>query len=66
MTRIIFNAVFNRTLLHIRRRPVILFLSFLQPLIWMTFFGFLFQRFPISSDHGKYNILTFYFQEFVE
>ena len=38
--------------MNIRRRPVILFLSFLQPLIWMTFFGFLFQRFPVNHLQG--------------
>lgn len=53
MNTIVFQAVFQRTLVNIRRRPVILFLSFLQPLIWMTFFGFLFQRFPISHGPGS-------------
>ncbi|WP_028953556.1 ABC transporter permease [Synechococcus sp. CC9616] len=50
---IVFQAAFQRTLMNIRRRPVILFLSFLQPLIWMTFFGFLFQRFPINPAQGS-------------
>jgi ABC-2 type transport system permease protein len=31
------------------RRPVLLTFSLGQPLIWMLFFGFLFQRFPISG-----------------
>lgn len=53
MNTIVFQAVFQRTLMNIRRRPVILFLSFLQPLIWMTFFGFLFQRFPVSHVQGS-------------
>ena len=52
MNIIVFQAAFHRTLMNIQRRPVILFLSFLQPLIWMSFFGFLFQRFPVSSIQG--------------
>ena len=59
MNPIIFNAVFCRTLLNIKRRPVILFLSFLQPLIWMSFFGFLFQRFPISEGDGTIKYIDF-------
>ncbi|MES1240416.1 MAG: ABC transporter permease [Acidobacteriota bacterium] len=31
------------------RRPVLLTFSLGQPLIWMLFFGFLFQRFPIAG-----------------
>jgi ABC-2 type transport system permease protein len=31
------------------RRPVLLTFSLGQPLIWMLFFGFLFQRFPVSG-----------------
>lgn len=59
MNPIIFNAVFYRTLLNIKRRPVILFLSFLQPLIWMSFFGFLFQRFPVNDGGGTIKYIDF-------
>ena len=44
-----FLSIFSRTWLKVLRRPVILLLSFLQPLIWMCFFGFLFQRFPLGE-----------------
>ena len=44
-----FYSIFFRTWLKVLRRPVILLLSFLQPLIWMSFFGFLFQRFPLGE-----------------
>lgn len=30
------------------RRPVVLTFSFVQPLVWMLFFGFLFQRYPLE------------------
>jgi ABC-2 type transport system permease protein len=30
------------------RRPVVLTFSFVQPLMWMLFFGFLFQRYPLE------------------
>jgi len=43
-----FSAVFFRTWLKIARRPVVLLLSFVQPIIWMSFCGFLFQRFPVE------------------
>ena len=59
MNLIIFKAVFQRTLTNVRRRPVILFLSFLQPLIWITFFGFLFQRFPIDNGDGGIKYIDF-------
>jgi len=44
-----FNTLFYRTWLKVIRRPVILLLSFVQPLVWMAFFGFLFQRFPLGN-----------------
>ena len=44
-----FWSIFSRTWLKILRRPVFLLLSFVQPLIWMAFFGFLFQRFPLGE-----------------
>ena len=59
MNQIIFIASLKRTLNNVRRRPVILFLSFLQPLIWMTFFGFLFQRFPIDNGQETIKYIDF-------
>jgi len=41
--------VARRSLLAVLRRPVVLTFSLGQPLIWMAFFGFLFQRYPL---HG--------------
>jgi ABC-2 type transport system permease protein len=43
------QEVFLRTWRTTWRRPVLLTFSLGQPLIWMLFFGFLFQRFPISG-----------------
>ncbi|MEM7482461.1 MAG: ABC transporter permease [Acidobacteriota bacterium] len=40
---------FRRTWRRVLRRPVHLTFSLVQPLMWMAFFGFLFQRFPISE-----------------
>ena len=40
-----FWLLFRRTWLKILRRPVTLTFGFVQPLLWMAFFGFLFQRF---------------------
>lgn len=59
MNLIIFKATFERTLTNVKRRPVILFLSFLQPLIWITFFGFLFERFPIENTDGTIKYIDF-------
>lgn len=42
-------AVARRTWVKTLRRPVVLTFSFVQPLIWMALFGFLFQRFPVSD-----------------
>lgn len=47
----VFSSVFYRTWLKVVRRPVVLLLSLVQPLIWMSFFGFLFQRFPLGQLH---------------
>jgi len=38
-------AIFTRTWRKVVRRPVVLLLSFVQPMIWMLLFGFLFHRF---------------------
>ena len=59
MNLIIFKTVFIRTLTNVKRRPVILFLSFLQPLIWITFFGFIFQRFPIDNGDDTIKYIDF-------
>ena len=52
-------AVFRRTWSKIARRPVVLLLSFVQPLIWMTFFGFLFHRFALGPLEGTVTYLDF-------
>ncbi len=41
-------AVAARTWRKTIRRPVMLTFSFVQPLVWMLFFGFLFQRYPLE------------------
>lgn len=45
----VFCAVFKRTWLKILRRPVVLTFSLVQPLMWMLFFGFLFQRYRLED-----------------
>jgi ABC-2 type transport system permease protein len=42
-------AVFRRTWAVALRRPVLLTFSLGQPLLWMLFFGFLFQRYPLAD-----------------
>lgn len=44
-----FWLVARRSVLAVLRRPVVLTFSLGQPLIWMVFFGFLFQRYPLDS-----------------
>lgn len=44
-----FSAVFKRTWLKTLRRPVALTFSLVQPLMWMLFFGFLFQRYALDD-----------------
>jgi len=44
-----FGATYLRTLRAVRRRPVVLMLSLAQPLIWMLFFGFLFEKSVVSG-----------------
>jgi ABC-2 type transport system permease protein len=44
----ILAAVWWRTWLKTARRPVVLTFSFVQPIMWILFFGFLFQRFDIG------------------
>jgi ABC-2 type transport system permease protein len=52
-------AVYVRTWRKVIRRPVVLLLSFAQPLIWMTFFGFLFHRFPLTQLPGQVSYIDF-------
>lgn len=47
----------RRTWIKTARRPVLLTFSFAQPLMWMTFFGFLFQRYRL--DFGEVAYLDF-------
>lgn len=54
-----FLAVFRRTWLKTLRRPVSLSFSFVQPLVWMTCFGFLFNRYRIDRLEGDSAYLTF-------
>jgi len=42
--------VARRSWMAVARRPVVLTFSFVQPLVWMAFFGFLFERFPVADD----------------
>src|SRR5437773_7321258 len=44
----ILGAVCWRTWLKTARRPVVLTFSFVQPIMWILFFGFLFQRFDVG------------------
>lgn len=41
------------------RRPVVLTFSFVQPLVWMTFFGFLFARYRLSELSREVEYLDF-------
>lgn len=43
-------AVARRTWTITWRRPVLLAFSLGQPLVWMLFFGFLFERFPLAGE----------------
>lgn len=46
--------VMLRTLRKSWRRPVLLSFSLAQPLVWMLFFGFLFERFAAGAIEGRY------------
>ncbi len=48
-----------RTWLKTLRRPVPLTFSFVQPLIWMLIFGFLFQRFALGEAYAGLTYLDF-------
>lgn len=54
-----FLRMFQRTLRKTLRRPVSLTFSFVQPLIWMSCFGFLFHRYRIERLSGDAGYLTF-------
>ena len=41
------------------RRPVPLSFSFVQPLLWMTIFGFLFSRFALGPEYAGFSYLDF-------
>ena len=58
-TLVVYRSVYHRTWLKVARRPVILLLSFVQPLIWMSFFGFLFQRFDLGALPANVSYLDF-------
>jgi len=49
-TEAVLRAVFKRTWRKTWQRPVVLTFSFVQPLMWMLFFGYLFQRFPLGEE----------------
>jgi len=43
------SVLYRRTWLKTLRRPVVLTFSFVQPLMWMLFFGFLFERYELFT-----------------
>lgn len=49
----------RRTWTKTARRPVLLTFSFAQPLMWMVFFGFLFQRYNLPDLGGAVSYLDF-------
>ena len=51
--------LFRRSWLETLRRPVTLTFNFAQPLIWMAFFGFLFQRIADARALGGLDYLSF-------
>jgi len=55
----VFLAVFKRTWLKTLRRPVLLTFSLVQPLLWMLFFGFLFQRYTLDEMPVELRYLDF-------
>ncbi len=52
-------AVFKRTWIKTIRRPVALTFSLVQPLLWMLFFGFLFQRYSLDEMPPEIQYLDF-------
>lgn len=55
----VLKVVFRRTWLKTLRRPVVLIFSFLQPLMWMLFFGFLFHRYALDAVGEGISYLDF-------
>jgi ABC-2 type transport system permease protein len=55
----ILGAVCWRTWLKTARRPVVLTFSFLQPIMWLLFFGFLFHRFDVGLGLRGVHYLDF-------
>ncbi len=55
----IISAICGRTWMKSLRRPVVLSFSLVQPMIWMLFFGFLFQRYRIERLGGEIRYLDF-------
>ena len=52
-------ALAHRTWIKTFRRPVVLTFSFIQPLMWMLFFGFLFQHFRLEGFGANTRYLDF-------
>jgi ABC-2 type transport system permease protein len=55
----VIGLVARRTWLAVLRRPAVLSFSLGQPLIWMLFFGFLFERYPLADSAGELAYLDF-------
>ena len=55
----IVSSVCGRTWMKALRRPVVLSFSLVQPMIWMLFFGFLFQRYRVERPGGEIRYLDF-------
>jgi ABC-2 type transport system permease protein len=55
----VFAAVLTRTWKKTLRRPVALTFSLFQPLMWMLFFGFLMQRYPLSDLPANLSYTSF-------
>jgi ABC-2 type transport system permease protein len=55
----ILGAVSWRTWLKTARRPVVLIFSFVQPIMWLLFFGFLFHRFDVGPGLRGVRYLDF-------
>lgn len=53
------REVCRRTVTTTLRRPVLLTFSFAQPLMWMAFFGFLFQRYRLADLPASVSYLDF-------
>jgi ABC-2 type transport system permease protein len=55
----ILRVVYTRTWSKTLRRPVVLIFSFVQPMMWMLFFGFLFHRYALDSIGEGISYLDF-------